>query len=103
MARAGLLLVACPLRHQVIRQQQPSIASKQRALYDIMFCLHRALFFAITLLVCVVIAAPVVQVEHQQVVVVANQEHLVASHMLQAEPASSGEGQQEESVGARVL
>lgn len=68
-----------------------------------MFCLHRALFFVITLLACIVIAAPVVQIEHQQSVVVANQEHSVAvgQGLLQAEPA--GERPQEESVGARVL
>jgi hypothetical protein len=69
-----------------------------------MFCLYRSLFFAIMLLTCVVIAAPVLDVEPQRVLSIVDQERadgsgVVGRVLLQTTAEPTGE----ESVGARVL
>jgi hypothetical protein len=69
-----------------------------------MFCFYRSLFFAIMLLTCVVIAAPVLDVEPQRVLSIVDQERadgsgVVGRVLLQTTAEPTGE----ESVGARVL
>ena len=67
-----------------------------------MFCLYRALFFAITLLACVVIAAPIVEVEPQHVLSTLNQEPLQKGSTVPAGETSFRDVRQT-SIGERVL
>ena len=73
-----------------------------------MFCLHRALFLAITLLACIAFAAPLVEVESQRVLSIGQSDGLgvVGQVLLQtrlAEPAASaGDDVRQTSLGAWI-